>query len=115
MIRRLPADRHVLPNYFHKADLAQERNGTRDPAELGRGALRLAQYRSLIRQQSADLARTWFVRSVRLHRLMSQILDSKPRSNFGFQVSQSFATRADLFLRNTGPDVNLNIADYADK
>lgn len=47
--------------------------------------------------------------------LLSQILDSKPRSNFGFQVSQSFATRADLFLRNAGPDANLNIADYADR
>jgi hypothetical protein len=37
---------------------------TEDPAEWGHGVLRLAQYQPLIRQQSADLARNWFVRRV---------------------------------------------------
>lgn len=87
VIRRFPADRHVLPNHFHKADLAQKRNENRDPAELGRGALRVAQYRSLIRQQSAISLGSGLSAALDC---IGLLLDSKLRSNFGFQVSQSF-------------------------
>jgi hypothetical protein len=54
----------VLPNCFHEADFAQKGNENRDPSKWGHGALRLAQNQPLIRQQSIDLARDWFVRRV---------------------------------------------------
>jgi hypothetical protein len=54
----------VLPNRFHEADFAQKGNENRDPSKRGHGALRLAQDQSLIREQSIDLARDWFVRRV---------------------------------------------------
>src|SRR6266446_4234305 len=67
VIRRPPANRHVLPNRLHKADLAEKRNENRDTATRGHGALRLAQDQPLIRQQGGDLARDWFVRRVCFH------------------------------------------------
>jgi len=67
VIRRPPANRHVLPNRLHKADLAEKRNENRDTAKRGHGALRLAQDQPLIRQQGGDLARNWFVRRVGFH------------------------------------------------
>src|SRR5260370_21855805 len=57
----------MLPNRFHKADLAQKGNENRDPSKRGHGALRLAQDQPLIRQQGGDLARNWFVRRVWFH------------------------------------------------
>jgi hypothetical protein len=64
VIWRFPADRHVLANRLHKANLAKKGEENRDPAEGGHGALRLAQDQPLIRQQGSDLARDWFVRRV---------------------------------------------------
>ena len=64
VIRRPPADRHVLPNRFHKTDFVQKGNENRDPAKWGHGTLRLAQDQSLIRQQGVDRTRDWFVRCV---------------------------------------------------
>jgi hypothetical protein len=54
----------MLPNRLREPDLSQKQNKNRDPAERGHGALRLTQDQALIRQQSGDLARDWFVRRV---------------------------------------------------
>ena len=62
MIGRTPANRHVLPNRFHQADLVQESYENCNPAEWRYGSLRLAQNQSLILQQGVDLAPDWFVR-----------------------------------------------------
>jgi len=57
VIRRLPADRHLLPHRLHEADLGQKGNENCDTAKRGHSALRLAQDQPLLGQQGVDLAR----------------------------------------------------------
>jgi hypothetical protein len=73
----------MLPNRLHEADLAQERNENRDPAERGPGTSHLAQDQPLIRQHGGDLARDWSIAFDPIP-LLSQTFADHPTPNFGF-------------------------------
>src|SRR5437899_4550201 len=84
VIRRPPANRHVLPNRLHKADLAEKRNENRDTAKrvtarcVSRRINRSSDNRAVI-SRGTGLSVAFDSIS-----LLSQILGPHLTPNFGF-------------------------------
>jgi hypothetical protein len=86
VIRRPPADRHVLPNRFHEADFVQEENENRDPAKwvtarcVSRRINRSSDNKASISRGTGLSAASDSIP------LLSQILARYLTANFGFPV-----------------------------